>query len=469
MNSLPQRIKTVNKENKDSKSFSKKPRPSKSGRSGPSASGGAYKRTSSASSAAPSGNSRFKKTRTFSTRPNSGQESTGEQSSDKSRAWKPRLASSFARTEQGPTRKPFQRSASGSEQRSERPERRFEQRPTSTGRPFKRSEQESDRPRFRSDPSQPSSGRKPFRRAEQESGAPTRSKWNDRGGSARPAPRRGSSEELAIQRKPRATAPEAEIVSPAEDETELLYGKQPVRSALEKGRTLNRLWITDQLRYDGRFLPLIEEAKNKGTVIDVVDRKRLDQITQGENHQGVVAQVAAYTYWELEDLIQHSAKDPEPMILVLDGIEDPQNLGSLIRTAEALGVNGLVIPQRRASGVTSTVSKVAAGAVEHLAISRVVNLNQAIERLKEAGYWVVGAEASGERSVSAMDMKGPLVVVIGSEGKGISLLTQKLCDFICHIPLKGRTPSLNAGVAGAIVLYEVSRQRATRTIKMEMT
>jgi len=460
--------------NKDSKNFSKKPKPSRVGKPAPSAANGGYKRTSSSSAPA---NSRFKKTRTFSTRPSSSQESTGEQSSDKSRDWKPRLASSsrFA-PQQFSARKPYQRT----EQSTDRP--RGEQ--SAVRKPFRRSEQESDRPRTGQSPvrkpyqrteqsadrprSEQSAVRKPFRRAEQESGTSVRPKSNDRGGASRPSPRR-SANELAIQKQPRATAPAEELITPPEDETELLYGKQPVRSALEKGRTLNRLWIIDQLRYDGRFLPLIEEAKNKGTVIDVVDRKRLDQITQGENHQGVVAQVAAYTYWELEDLIQQSAKDPEPMLLVLDGIEDPQNLGSLIRTAEALGVNGLILPQRRASGVTATVSKVAAGAVEHLAIARVVNLNQALERLKEAGYWVVGAEASGERSVSAIDLKGPLVVVIGSEGKGISLLTQKLCDFICHIPLKGKTPSLNAGVAGAIVLYEVSRQRATRTIKMELT
>jgi 23S rRNA (guanosine2251-2'-O)-methyltransferase len=450
-------MKTVNK---DSKNFSKKPKPARAAKPGPS--GGGYKRTSGSATPAQSG--RFKKTRTFSARSSSSPESTGEQSSDKSRDWQPRSASSsrFA-PKQSSIRKPYR----STEQQTDRP--RDEQ--SSSRKPFRRSESESDHPRSGQSPARKpyqstDRPRKPFRKSE-ESGASGRSKWNDRAAD-QPKSRPARSNELAIQRKPRATAPVEEPVSPPEEETELLYGKQTVRSALEKGRTLNRLWIIDQLRYDGRFLPLIEEAKNKGTVIDVVDRKRLDQLTQGENHQGVVAQVAAYTYWELEDLIQQSAKDPEPMILVLDGIEDPQNLGSLIRTAEALGVNGLIIPQRRASGVTATVSRVAAGAVEHLAIARVVNLNQALERLKEAGYWVVGAEASGERSVSAMDLKGPLVVVIGSEGKGISLLTQKLCDFICHIPLPGRTPSLNAGVAGGIILYEVSRQRATRTIKMEL-
>jgi 23S rRNA (guanosine2251-2'-O)-methyltransferase len=458
--------------NKDSKNFSKKPRPSRAGK--PSSAAGGYKRTSTTPA-----NSRFKKTRSFSTRPDSSSEAAGEPSSDKSRDWKPRASSSRFSPQSSSTRKPYQRAGQSTdrprdprdEQSSVRkPFRRSEQesdRPrtgqSSIRKPYQRAEQSADRPRVSRD--EQSSGRKPFRRSEQD-GATVKPKWNDRGGASRSAPRKISSE-FAIQKKSGAASPVEE--SPPEDETELLYGKQTVRSALEKGRTLNRLWIIDQLRYDGRFLPLIEEAKNKGTVIDVVDRKRLDQITQGENHQGVVAQVAAYTYWELEDLIQQSAKDPEPMILVLDGIEDPQNLGSLIRTAEALGVNGLIIPQRRASGVTATVSRVAAGAVEHLAIARVVNLNQALERLKEAGYWVVGAEASGERSVSAMDLKGPLVVVVGSEGKGISLLTQKLCDFICHIPLKGRTPSLNAGVAGGIILYEVSRQRATRTIKMELT
>jgi 23S rRNA (guanosine2251-2'-O)-methyltransferase len=251
-----------------------------------------------------------------------------------------------------------------------------------------------------------------------------------------------------------------------EDSPELLYGKQAVLAALQSGRSLNRVWLSERMRYDPRFLRLIDAAKGGGTVVDIVELKRLDQLTDGGNHQGIAAQVAAHAYVEFEDLITQALTQSNPVILACDGIEDPHNLGALIRSAEALGVQGLVIPHRRAVGITAVVAKVAAGAIEHLPISRVINLNQAVERLKEAGFWILGTQDTAGQAIYELDLTGPLVVIIGSEGKGISLLTQRHCDYMAAVPLAGKTGSLNASVAGGVVLYEVMRQRAKKNIDM---
>ncbi len=251
-----------------------------------------------------------------------------------------------------------------------------------------------------------------------------------------------------------------------EDSPELLYGKQAVLAALQSGRSLNRVWLSERMRYDPRFLRLVDAAKSGGTVVDIVELKRLDQLTDGGNHQGIAAQVAAHAYVEFEDLITQALTQSNPVILACDGIEDPHNLGALIRSAEALGVQGLVIPHRRAVGITAVVAKVAAGAIEHLPISRVINLNQAVERLKEAGFWILGTQDTAGQAIYELDLTGPLVVIIGSEGKGISLLTQRHCDYMAAVPLAGKTGSLNASVAGGVVLYEVMRQRAKKNIDM---
>ncbi len=258
-----------------------------------------------------------------------------------------------------------------------------------------------------------------------------------------------------------------------EDETsdapELIYGRQSIQAALEKGHPLNRVWVIETLRYDGRFLSLLDKAKSEGAVIDVVPRERLDYLCDGGNHQGIAAQAAAYAYWELEELITHAQKNPHPLLVVAENLEDPQNLGSLIRSCEAMGVHGLVLPQRRAVGVTATVAKVSAGALEHLPISRVVNLRQALERLKDAGFWLVGTAAQSSKTLYEADLTGPTVIVVGAEHKGISLLTQKSCDLMVNIPLPGKTPSLNAAVAGAILVYEVLRQRKGQRIMLNQT
>lgn len=242
-------------------------------------------------------------------------------------------------------------------------------------------------------------------------------------------------------------------------EIDLTYGRHAVLAALKGERQINRIWITDKLLGHGQFYPLVKEAKANGTIIDEVDSRRLGQLTQGANHQGIAAQIAPYSYWELSSLIDHAKKTTEPVVVIMDGIEDPHNLGSIIRTAEALGVQGIIIPQRRAVGITSTVMKVAAGALENIAIARVVNLNQAILKLKDEGFWIYGTTADTDTLLQQVNFSGSVGLVIGSEGQGLSQLTEKNCDQLVTIPLVGVTPSLNASVAAAISLYEVFRQR----------
>lgn len=246
----------------------------------------------------------------------------------------------------------------------------------------------------------------------------------------------------------------------AEESIDLLYGRYPVLAALENGRQLNRVWILPQLRYDPRFHSLLIKAKVNGTVIDEVEPKRLSQITDGANHQGIAAQISPYPYLPLGDLIAKAkAASDQPVLLVCDGITDPQNLGAIIRTTEAMGAQGLIMPQRRAVGVTSTVMKVAAGALENLPIARVVNLSRALEELKAAGFWIYGTTASSGKLLHTVEFTGPIVLVVGSEGSGLSMLTERCCDVLISIPLQGKTPSLNASVAASMTLYETYRQR----------
>lgn len=256
-----------------------------------------------------------------------------------------------------------------------------------------------------------------------------------------------------------ATDSTVNISDEPKEEIDLTYGRHAVLAALKSDRAINRIWLTDTILAHGQFYPLIKEAKAAGTIIDEVDSRRLSSLTQGGNHQGIVAQVAPYVYWDLPDLINKAKSVPDPVIVIADGIEDPHNLGAIIRTAEALGVQGLVIPKRRAVGITSTVMKVAAGALENMAIARVTNLNQAIAQLKEDGFWIYGTTADTDNLLHQINFSGSVGLVIGSEGKGLSQLTEKNCDQLVAIPLVGRTPSLNASVAAAIALYEVFRQR----------
>ncbi|MEM9817205.1 MAG: 23S rRNA (guanosine(2251)-2'-O)-methyltransferase RlmB [Cyanobacteria bacterium P01_D01_bin.6] len=245
-----------------------------------------------------------------------------------------------------------------------------------------------------------------------------------------------------------------------QESPDMIFGRHAIQAALEGDRTLNRLWVNDRYRYDGRFLSLINEAKANGVVVDEVDQRRLNQLAQGQNHQGIIAQAAPYDYWELGALITRAQQaTTRPVLLAADGITDPHNLGAIIRTAEALGAQGLIIPQRRAAGVTSTVAKVATGAIEHLPIARVVNLRQALETLKAENFWIYGLAAEANHSIHTVEFSGATVLVVGAEGNGLSLLVQQSCDEVVSIPLAGKTASLNASVATGMALYEIYRQQ----------
>jgi 23S rRNA (guanosine2251-2'-O)-methyltransferase len=243
------------------------------------------------------------------------------------------------------------------------------------------------------------------------------------------------------------------------EQTDYLYGKHPVLSALASGRQINRIWLLSKLRYDPQFSLLINKAKDSGAIIDEVDPRRLSQICDGGNHQGIVAQVAPYHYLDLGELIEKAkAVNDHAVILVADSITDPQNLGSMIRTAEALGIQGMVIP--------SVVQKVAAGALEHLPVARVTNLSRALQELKEAGFWIYGTTATATTNIHDVKFDGPVVIVVGAEGEGLSLLTENTCDFLVSIPLTGKTASLNAATAAAMSLYEIQRQRWSNMIRL---
>ncbi|NJN22494.1 MAG: 23S rRNA (guanosine(2251)-2'-O)-methyltransferase RlmB [Leptolyngbya sp. RL_3_1] len=257
---------------------------------------------------------------------------------------------------------------------------------------------------------------------------------------------------------------------PEEDQSgrdDLIYGRHAIEAALAGDRSLNRLWINARLRYDGRFMALLKTAKDDGVVIDEVDGRRLGQIAPNQNHQGIIAQIAPYSYWELDTLITRAkAASPRPVLLAADGITDPHNLGAIIRSAEAIGAQGLIIPQRRAVGVTSTVAKVAAGAVEHFPIARVVNLKRALETLKAENFWIYGLAAEASQGIHTVQFTTATVLVVGAEGGGLSLTVQQGCDSLVSVPLTGQTPSLNASVATGMALYEIYRQQWTQQLKL---
>ena len=233
-----------------------------------------------------------------------------------------------------------------------------------------------------------------------------------------------------------------------------IWGKHSVFEALNNERAINRIWCTSEIFSSEKFYILLKELKSKGVLIEEVSWNRLSQLTCGASHQGVALQLACAKTISLDNLIDLSKKNSaNPIILALDGITDPHNVGAIIRSAEAFNCKGIIIPQRRSAGLTGTVGKVATGALEHLPVSRVVNLNRALEQLKNNGFLVIGLSGDGQLSILKFQEKSPLVLIVGSEDKGISLLTQKKCDFLLRIPLKGKTSSLNASVAAAISIF----------------
>ena len=237
-----------------------------------------------------------------------------------------------------------------------------------------------------------------------------------------------------------------------------IWGKHAVSSCLDSDRPINRIWCTSEIYSSEKFYLKLKHLKSEGVLIEEVAWTRLTQITNGGVHQGIALQLAFSKTLGLSDLILSSkSKSSKPILVALDGITDPHNLGAIIRSAEAFDCKGIIIPQRRSAGLTGTVAKVAAGALEHIPISRVINLNRALDELKKDGFLIIGLSGDGQLPISKfVEKSSPTVVIVGAENKGISLLTQKKCDYLIKIPLKGVTSSLNASVAAAISIFYLS-------------
>ncbi|MBI4220067.1 MAG: 23S rRNA (guanosine(2251)-2'-O)-methyltransferase RlmB [Chloroflexi bacterium] len=240
-----------------------------------------------------------------------------------------------------------------------------------------------------------------------------------------------------------------------------IEGRRPVLEALRAGREIERLLVAEGIERGPQIEEIIELAGTAGIEVQTVDRGELDRGAHTKHHQGIVALVQDVRYTPLEDLLALASERHEtPLIVVLDGIEDPQNLGAIIRTLECAGGHGVVIAERRAVGVTPGVIRASAGATEHVKVARVTNLARTLDQLKEAGLWIFGLDAAGDRLHWETDFKVPAVLVVGSEGEGISRLVREKCDFLVRLPLRGKVESLNASVAAAVALYEIVRQRS---------
>ncbi|MEI3219711.1 MAG: 23S rRNA (guanosine(2251)-2'-O)-methyltransferase RlmB [Lachnoclostridium sp.] len=238
----------------------------------------------------------------------------------------------------------------------------------------------------------------------------------------------------------------------------IIEGRNAVLEAFRSGRPIDKLFVLDGCQ-DGPVRTIVREAKKHDTVIQFVERERLSQLSETGKHQGVIAFAAAYEYAEVEDMLELARKKGEdPFIVLLDNIEDPHNLGAIIRTANLAGAHGVIIPKRRAVGLTATVAKTSAGALNYTPVAKVTNLVKTMEDLKEKGLWFVCADMGGE-SMYRLNLKGPIGLVIGNEGEGVGRLVKENCDFVASIPMRGDIDSLNASVAAGVLAYEIVRQR----------
>ena len=237
-----------------------------------------------------------------------------------------------------------------------------------------------------------------------------------------------------------------------------IEGRNPVIEAFRAGRTVDKLYVLDGCQ-DGPVKTILREAKKRDTMVKFVKKERLDQLSETGKHQGVIAMTAAYDYAEVEDILEAAkAKGEPPFILLLDNIEDPHNLGAIIRTANLAGAHGVIIPKNRAVGLTATVARTSAGALHYTPVAKVTNLARTIDDLKKQGMWFVCADMGGTQMYD-LDLKGPMGLVIGNEGDGVSKLVREKCDFIASIPMQGDIDSLNASVAAGVLAYEIVRQR----------
>lgn len=243
---------------------------------------------------------------------------------------------------------------------------------------------------------------------------------------------------------------------------DVLIGRNAVTEALRAGRGINKILLADGDR-EGQVSEIVALAKERGIVLQFVERSKIESVAGGLRHQGVLAYVAPVAYADLDDILAKAeAAGEPPFLLLLDELEDPHNLGALLRTADATGVHGVLIPKRRSVPLTATVAKTSAGAVEYVPVARIGNISQTLKALKEKGFWVAGADMDGQQNYYEADLTGPLVLVVGSEGKGMGRLTKEQCDFIVKMPMVGKINSLNASVAGSILMYESMRQRLAK-------
>ena len=241
-----------------------------------------------------------------------------------------------------------------------------------------------------------------------------------------------------------------------------IEGRNALTEALKAGRTIDKVFIAAG-DTDRSLQRLAAQAKEAGAVIVPVDRRKLDQMSTTRSHQGVIALVAAHVYYTIDDILEAAAEKGEaPLIVICDELSDPHNLGAIMRSAECAGAHGVIIPKRRSVGLTATVAKASAGAIEYMKVARVTNINNAIAELKEKGVWVFGTAAEGSIPMYKADLTIPAAIVIGNEGDGMSQLVRKNCDVMVHIPMKGRITSLNASAAASILLYEAVRQRLSK-------
>ena len=241
-----------------------------------------------------------------------------------------------------------------------------------------------------------------------------------------------------------------------------IEGRNSVLELLESGKDINKIFISKGEK-QGSINKIIAKAKEAKVIIVETDKKKLDEMSQTGNHQGVIAIVPPFEYCEVDDILDEAkAKNEDAFIIILDGIEDPHNLGAIIRTAETAGVHGVIIPKRRAASVNSTVNKSSAGAVEHMKIARVNNINDTIKYLKDKGLWIIGTDGKAKKYYYEQDLTGPIALVIGSEGFGMNRLVEENCDILVKIPMKGKITSLNASVSAGIVTYEIVKQRSIK-------
>lgn len=238
-----------------------------------------------------------------------------------------------------------------------------------------------------------------------------------------------------------------------------IEGRNSVIELLESKKDINKIFVAKGEKH-GSINKILAMARERNVIIVEKDKRQMEQMAQTPNYQGVIAIVPPFEYCEIEDILEDAKnKNEDSFVLILDGIEDPHNLGSIIRTAETAGVHGVIIPKRRAASVNSTVSKVSAGAVEHMKIARVTNISDSIQKLKDNGLWICGTDIDAKNYYYNQDLKGPLGIVIGNEGQGMSEKVKKNCDFLVKIPMKGKVTSLNASVSTGIVVYEAVKQR----------